>query len=279
MKKMVTVGLMLLVSTLSFAQHPGLESRNFKVSSFSGLEISGIFDVTLVQSSNFSVKVETHPELFEYLEVYVKGDVLHLGYKNGGIPKHIQRKYNNMEIQAKVSMPVIRNLEMSGVTKLTTNDSFRTTDMSIELSGVTKVNFGYLECLNLNAELSGVSKIDMKVKAEELNLEASGASKAFLTFEEKIITFADIEVSGTSHATLTGRAIRSAVDVSGAASFNGLDFQVESMKAVVSGAAKAEVKVIGTLEPEVSGASKLRYNKNASLQNVRTSGASHMTSY
>lgn len=279
MNKMFTVGLMLLVSTLSFAQNRGLESRNFKVSSFSELEISGVYDVTLVKSNNFSVKVETHPELFEYLEVTVKGNKLHLGYKDGGIPKHLQKKYNNMEIIASVSMPVICNLEMSGVTKLTTKDTFKTTDMSIELSGVTKVDFGFLECLNLEAELSGVSKIEMKVKTEELDLEASGASKAFFTFEEKNITFADIDISGTSHATITGRAIRSSVNVSGAASFNGLDFQVESMKAVVSGAAKAEVKVLGTLEPEVSGASKLRYNKNASLQNVRTSGASHMTSY
>jgi len=136
-----------------------------------------------------------------------------------------------------------------------------------------------MECSDLEVEVSGVSELKMNGQADQVNIEISGASKGFFVFEGKTVTFAGVEISGSGNATLKGKAVRSFLDISGAAAFEGRDFEVEVMKAAVSGVSKAQVRVLGSLEPEVSGASKLHYNRNASLRNVNTSGAARLTSY
>ncbi|HPJ82431.1 MAG: hypothetical protein GX474_05655 [Bacteroidales bacterium] len=279
MKKIVTIIAMTLLCTVALAQKESIEKRNIKVGPFSGVEISGVVKVTVEKSPSHSLSVETYNEVFEYLDIEVRNGVLCIGIVNGGIPKSVQRKYKDMEIVCRLTMPELKSIGMSGVTKLFVRDPFVTGSMNIELSGVTYAEIKQIECDDLQVEISGVSDIQMYGLTEQLNLEISGASKGFFGLDGKTITFADIEISGSGSALIQGKAIRSSIDISGTAAFEGQEFEVEVMKAVVSGVAKAQVKVLGSLEPEVSGAAKLRYNKNVTLRNVNTSGAAQMAPY
>ncbi|MDD2539015.1 MAG: DUF2807 domain-containing protein [Bacteroidales bacterium] len=270
---------MTFLCTAVLAQKESLEKRKFQVEAFSGVELSGVINATVEQSHAHSLSIETYSDVFEYLHVKVKNGILQIGFKNGGLPRSIQRKYRNLDISCKVTLPELKDIEMSGVTKLYVKDGFKTSAMNIELSGVSKAELKYLECNDLDIEVSGVCELRMNGQADQLDLEISGASKGFFVFDGKTITFADIDISGSGYASLQGKAIRSSLNISGAADFNGPEFEVETMRAVVSGVGKAQVRVLGSLEPEVSGAAKLRYNKNASLKNVNTSGAAHLTSY
>ncbi|MDD2289461.1 MAG: DUF2807 domain-containing protein [Bacteroidales bacterium] len=279
MKKIVTIIFMTLFCTVALAQKETIEKRNIKVNPFSGVEISGIVNVTIEKSASHSLSVETYNQIFEYLDIKVRNGVLSIGIVNGGIPKAVQRKYKNLEVICRITMPELKSIGMSGVTKLYVRDPFVTGSMNIELSGVTHAEIKQIECSDLQVEISGVSDIQMHGLTEQLNLEISGASKGFFGLDGKTITFADIEISGSGSAVIQGKAIRSSIDISGTAGFEGQEFEVEVMKAVLSGVAKAQVKVLGSLEPTVSGAAKLRYNRNVTLRNVNTSGAAQMTSY
>lgn len=279
MKKLVILTIMTFLCTAVLAQKESLEKRKFQVEAFSGVELSGVINATVEQSHAHSLSIETYSDVFEYLHVKVKNGILQIGFKNGGLPRSIQRKYRNLDISCRVTLPELKDIEMSGVTKLYVKDGFKTSAMNIELSGVSKAELKYLECNDLDIEVSGVCELRMNGQADQLDLEISGASKGFFVFDGKTITFADIDISGSGYASLQGKAIRSSLNISGAADFNGPQFEVETMRAVVSGVGKAQVRVLGSLEPEVSGAAKLRYNKNASLKNVNTSGAAHLTSY
>lgn len=279
MKKIFTIIILSLLSTVALAQKGVLEKRNFQVDPFTGVELSGVVEVTMEKSNSHSVSLETYDEVFEYLEVYVKNGILHIGFKNGGVPRSIQRKYRDLKVTSKVTLPVLENVEMSGVTKLFARGRFTSKALNVELSGVSHAEFEYVESADMDIEVSGVSKIQLYGDAEQLNLEISGASKGFFAFENKTLTFADIEISGSGEGTFEGKAIRSLLDISGTAGFEGMKFQVETMKAVISGVAKARVNVAVSLEPEVSGAAKLHYNGNVNLRNVNKSGAAHMTTY
>mgnify|MGYP002408243207 CR=1 FL=1 len=270
---------MTLFCTVALAQKESVEKRNFKVEPFSGVEISGVVKVTIEKSPSHSVSVLTYNEVFDYLDIEVRKGVLYIGIVDGGIPKSVQRRYKNLEIECTLTMPELRSIGMSGVTKLYVRDPFVTNSMNIELSGVTFAEIKQIECNDLQVELSGVSDIQMYGVTEQLDLEISGASKGFFGLVGKTITFADIEISGNGNAVIQGKAIRSSIDISGTSAFEGQEFEVEVMKAIVSGVGKAQVKVLGSLEPEVSGAAKLRYNRNVTLRNVNTSGAAQMTSY
>ncbi|HPW78662.1 MAG TPA: DUF2807 domain-containing protein [Bacteroidales bacterium] len=278
MKKLVAIFVTIFLCSAVQAQN-GLEKRKFQVEAFSGLELSGVMEATVERSASHTLFIETYPDVFEYLEVKVSRGVLHIGFIKGGLPRAIQRKYRSLEITCKVTLPVLSSLELSGVTKVYVKDDFKTDKMDIELSGVTKADLKYMECSDLEVEVSGVSELKMNGQADQVNIEISGASKGFFVFEGKTVTFAGVEISGSGNATLKGKAVRSFLDISGAAAFEGRDFEVEVMKAAVSGVSKAQVRVLGSLEPEVSGASKLHYNRNASLRNVNTSGAARLTSY
>ena len=270
MKKIVTIIFMTLFCTVALAQKETIEKRNIKVSPFSGVEISGIVNVTIEKSPSHSLSVETYNQVFEYLDIKVRNGVLSIGIVNGGIPKAVQRKYKNLEVICRITMPELKSIGMSGVTKLYVRDPFVTGSMNIELSGVTHAEIKQIECNDMQVEISGVSDIQMYGLTEQLN---------FFGLDGKTITFADIEISGSGSAVIQGKAIRSSIDISGTAGFEGQEFEVEVMKAVLSGVAKAQVKVLGSLEPTVSGAAKLRYNRNVTLRNVNTSGAAQMTSY
>ncbi|HPJ55820.1 MAG TPA: DUF2807 domain-containing protein [Bacteroidales bacterium] len=279
MKKLFIITILSLLSTIALAQKETLEKRNFQVDSFTGIAVSGVVEVTLEKSASHSVSLETYNEVFEYIEVKVRNGILHIGFKDGGVPRSIQRKYKDLKVTSKVTLPVLESVELSGVTKLFARDRFDSHDLNIELSGVSQAEFEYIESAAMDVEVSGVSKIQLYGETEQLDLEISGASKGFFVMENKSLTFANIEISGSSEGTFEGKAIRSLLDISGTAVFEGMKFQVETMKAVISGVARARVNVAGSLEPEVSGAAKLRYNGNVTLRNVNKSGAAHMTTY
>ncbi|MFA5768822.1 MAG: DUF2807 domain-containing protein [Bacteroidales bacterium] len=279
MKKILIITILSLLSNVAMAQKEAVEQRNFQVGPFTGVELSGVVEVTIEKSNSHSVSLETYGEVFDHLDVKVRNGILHIGFKDGGLPRSIQRKYRDLKIISKVTLPVLENVEMSGVTKLFARDRFNSNELNIELSGVSHAEFEYIESAAMDIEISGVSKIQLYGVTEQLDLEISGASKGFFVFENKTITFANIEISGSSEGTFEGKAIRSLLDISGTANFEGKKFQVETMKAVISGVARARVNVAGSLEPEVSGAAKLHYNGNVNLRNVNKSGAAHMTTY
>jgi len=279
MKKIVTIIIISLFSTMTWAQQGSLEKRNFQVGAFSGIEVSGVVKVNVAKSPVHSLSVETYDDVFQYLDIEVRDGNLHIGIVNGGIPKQVQRKYKGLDIECEVTLPELRSIEMSGVTKMYVRDPFATGVMKIELSGVTYAELKQITCDNLDIEISGVSEIQLHGITDQLDLEISGASKGYFGLEGKTITFAEIEISGSGNTRMQGKAIRSSIDISGTGAFEGKEFEVEVMKAVLSGVAKAQVKVLGSLEPKISGATKLHYNKNVSLRNVNTSGAAQMTSY
>lgn len=115
------------------------------------------------------------------------------------------------------------------------------------------------------AKLSSVGTI----KANQLRLELSGASKATLTLDvQALIT----EISGASKVTLTGQATKHDAEMSGAINLNALGLTTTTTSIELSGASKATINSTNKINADLSGASSLSYYDDGKLNRISKSG-------
>ncbi len=151
---------------------------------------------------------------------------------------------------------VIRSKNTSWVSKrnkqLKVYISFKKLE-ALELSGASDViTIGTINQPSLKIELSGASTLKTDVNANTLSIELNGASRL----------------------NLKGAAETFKADCSGASDVNAFDFTAGLANLDVSGASDIEISVSKEIKAEASGASSIRYKGNASITNVKTSGAS-----
>ncbi len=107
--------------------------------------------------------------------------------------------------------------------------------------------------------------------SHELSLNLSGASKLSGDLDTGDVGFI---VSGASTVQIKGTANDMLADISGASSMRLSDFEVNNANISLSGASNGTVKLDGTLDASLSGASKLTYIGNPTLGIVNISGGS-----
>ena len=103
-------------------------------------------------------------------------------------------------------------------------------------------------------------------------LSLSGASRLEMT--NMNVGDVEIEVSGASNLNAEGSANNLFSLVSGASNLGLSDFPVDDADVDISGASQATIKLEGTLDAQVSGASTLQYIGDPTMGNVSTSGGS-----
>lgn len=187
------------------------EEREF--SSFTSIEVSYAFNVSIVQSSSYNVIITADEKIFEDVEVNQVGNTLEIGFKPGSYLGSLVRN-------AEITMPDLEALTLSGASRGTVdgfNSSNRfdlvlsgasflqmidmnVSDLDIEVSGASTLN-GRGVGVDLVAVVSGASNVDLgffPVNAANVNL--SGANRAGINLDGRL----DAEVSGASHLEYTG---------------------------------------------------------------------------
>lgn len=165
------------------------EERNF--SNFSGIEVSGPYDVYISQGSNYNVRIEGDENLLEYIKVETNGDELEIGNRKG---------YNlrpKAGIKIYVTSPRIEQLDVAGSgsiisdTKITNN-----TQLDINIAGSGDVSMQEIDSPEIHAEIGGSGSIKLKGRTESFFAEIAGSGEvhAFNLLSE--ITNVDIAGSG-----------------------------------------------------------------------------------
>jgi len=205
-----------------------ISSREVHVGSFNGVDAGGAIEVHVKQDATPSVKVETDENVMPYVEVYTEGNTLMI---------HPKRGFNldpSREIVVYVSAPDYRSIEISGASKLISDNAITPNDQ-------------------LNLTGSGASKIAMEMGGGKLVGDISGATT--LNLKGRVANF-DIEASGASD--INGYdliADEATVDVSGA---SGVEITVnKNLKAEASGASHIHYKGNASVNQNTSGASSV----------------------
>jgi hypothetical protein len=221
-------------------------SQNFDLADFASISARSTFDVEVSQGATYSVSVTVDDNLQKYLEVEKDGDTLNLGMKAGYL-------YNKAHLKARVTMPRLTGLTVSGASTGNASGFTSSDDLTIIVSGAS------------HASLNNTA-------VNKLTLDISGASRA--TGNVNASANVDLQASGASTIEITGKGIDADIESSGASTVNLNDFVVRDVRFDISGASNATINATGTLSGEVSGASHLNYSGTLTLGSIKTSGAS-----
>jgi len=161
------------------------ENRN--VQGFKSLETSVSGEIHITKGETFSVKVTAEESLLPYLETEVKNGYLHVYFS------HNVRDVDDLEIE--ITMPELKNVDMSGSAHLHTHGAFTGATMNRGLSGSGRMDMNDLDYAYIAAHVSGSGTLELKGRGEELdaNLSGSGEIDAF----QCPVKIAETRVSGS----------------------------------------------------------------------------------
>jgi hypothetical protein len=150
-------------------------TRDVAVSSFDALKASGVYELKLSQGNKESVKIEADENLQEYFTVRNEGSQLVIDMK----------KLDNKNLKTKGKMRVfvtfknIKNLELSTVGNVASEESLSFTDLSFKNQSVGDVNLQLTaNKLELNNSSVGILKLTGKAQDAVVKNKGVGAFEA-----------------------------------------------------------------------------------------------------
>jgi hypothetical protein len=155
-------------------------------------------------------------------------------------------------LKARISMPSIRGLALSGASHGAVRGFESSDDLDLVVTGASAIKLDEVEAGNGDFEVSGASQVTGRLTARDLKLNVSGASKL------ELIGSAD-DISTTA---------------SGASRLNLEGFVHKTANVALSGASEATVDVRDQLSCDLSGASRLFFLNNPKMGSVEVTGAS-----
>ena len=256
MKKLVAAVMVVLILILglmaSCAGVKVLGSGNvineaFNLSDFTGIKAQNGFQVEVTKSDSFSVVAIVDDNVLEHIEIKKSGDTLIIRPK-------ANRSFRSVTLSAKVTMPDIDKLELSGGAK-------------VQINGFDSSN-------NLPVTLSGGSHLNGSINARDVNLSLSGGSHVTTLSGSADNLMANL--SGGSHVTLSGSADSIDIKGSGGSHYNLQDYSVSDADINLSGGSHANVHVNGTLNVDISGGSEVSYTGEPTLGDIEVDWESEL---
>jgi hypothetical protein len=169
-----------------------LTTESHALIDFTKIEAHNGFELEVTMSDTFSIEITADDNVHEYIVVKKSGDTLEIGLRG-------TRFYRSVTLEAKVTMPALYKIEMSGGSQAYITGFSSTHDFEVELSGGSRLS-GDISAADAEFELSGGSQVDLEGAGEDLAIYASGGSR--LDLEDFPIDDASIDMSGGSRATI-----------------------------------------------------------------------------
>jgi hypothetical protein len=216
-----------LVQTANGQDNPDKNKRNYPVGNFDKILLEGNYRVYLYHSEKPFLKVEAPSD-----DIY---DAIEVNSDNGALQLSVKKKrfYLN-RIELHIGSPDLRELEVSGDIKLTTD--------------------GYLDVNDIDLLMQGGANVDMSLKAKSIAVRCEGA---VLLEMRGVSDNLSVKISGAGHVNareLTAKEVTIRVEGVGFGSVyatNLLDVKIEGVgkvtykgnpdiKRIISGLGKVE---------------------------------------
>jgi len=221
------------------------EQKDF--SDFTIVKVGTAFQVKIIQSDSYSVSITANENVMDNIEVSKTGEALTIRVIPG----------NTLQMTtliAEITMPDLQELELSGAVHGTVEGFSSTHLLAFSISGASSLDLADMSAGDVEVTVSGASNV-------EGGLLAGGD--------------AQFTVSGASSLELDGEANDLTVDeCSGASDLDLSNFPVNNAGVDLSGASRATVNLDGTLDADISGASRLEYIGAPTMGDVNISGGS-----
>jgi hypothetical protein len=278
--------------------------KDYTVSDFKGVDVSGGFDVTLVQGNTESVTLTAQENLFDYITVKVENGILKIYTRNNIM--------STRELKARIYFRNIGSLEVSGG-----GDVYGETPVTAEFLDVNISGGGNLKSIitadELKCHITGGGDADLEGKARKYNLDISGGGNMkskvnagliecriagggdlFLRNEEKtseagfnINGGGDLDVklnaaklkcsvTGGGEALLSGQASEFELHLNGGGDADASNLSTEITTFNVSGGSDIHVNASKELSGYISGGGDVHYSGNPGKVSIEAKGGSEV---
>jgi len=174
-----------------------LITKTFDFSDFTGIKAENGIHVELTKSSTFSVEVIADDNVMEHIQVSKSGNTLRIRSKANAA-------FRSATLTAKITMPDLYKLELSGGSHVSVTGFDSSQDLSVRLSRGSHLSKplipGDISAGNADFNLSGGSHVNLSGSADDLKVKCSGGSH--IDLEGFSVNNAEINLSGGSHATV-----------------------------------------------------------------------------
>jgi hypothetical protein len=221
--------------------------KSYDLSGFTGLRLDNRCDATVTRGDTFSVTVTVDDNLLQHLVVEIKDDTLRIGLDPGN-------SYSDYTLRARVTMPDLSALELSGASLAAVSGFSSTGELMVALSGASRVSLSGVNAGGTAFTISGGSALTGELQATSLGGDASGGSRV----------------------AVDGGAVSESIEGSGGSHFDLKSFPVQDADVQLSGGSSAAISVNGRLNADVSGGSRLDYAGSPLLGDVNASGSSQI---
>jgi hypothetical protein len=167
-------------------------TEEFTLSGFTGIDARNGFQLEIDRGETFSVEITVNTNIQKYLEVDVSGSKLTIKLESGRI-------YNKLTLEAKITMPSLVLLNLSGGSRATLDGFSSSGNFTANITGGSRVS-GNLVAADINANLSGGSQLNLSGSASILLATITGGSQ--LNLEGFPIGNVGINLDGGSRATI-----------------------------------------------------------------------------
>lgn len=237
--KSIVIFLSLALAILTSCDHDTIRaegevtSLDYSIPEYSALRVSDAFNVYVSFSdTEESVRIDANDNLHDKIIVKRDGNTLVIRLKT------FTNVRGNATLNAYISTKDIQRFDLGGASRVTLENEWNVRKGSLELSGASDFT-GEIIADQLNIDMSGASNVDLfgrviKVDADlsgssdikdydlavqNLRIDLSGASEAFMSVSESI----DIEATGASVLNYKGDASITHKDLSGASEIKNKD--------------------------------------------------------
>ena len=279
-------------------------NKNYNVSDFKGIDVSGGFDVTLVQGSTESVTLTAQENLFEYFTVKVENGTLKIYTRNNIM--------STREMKARIMFKNISNLKVSGGGDINGETPVNAEALNIDVSGGgdlrSVINSEELKChitgggdadlegktKNYNFDISGGGDLRSKVNASSIECRIAGGGDLYLRNDDKT-SEANIDingggdmdvkinadklkcsVTGGGNALLTGQASEFELRINGGGDADAKNLSTSLTSFNVSGGSDIHVNASKELSGYISGGGDVYYLGNPEKLSVDAKGGSEV---
>ena len=164
-------------------------NENRKLGAYHAVDISGNFELTLKKDSVQEVIVSSPNNFLSKVITKVENGVLYI-YSDGILM--------NRTLKVSVSSDSIRSIVAKGACKIESDSPLIVRDFSLELLGASEADLDMKVSGQINLDLKGASKVEIKGSCNTFKLIGVGASS--IEAEDLIAKDAFVHVSGATHA-------------------------------------------------------------------------------
>ena len=227
-----------------------MSTKEYQMSGFNRISVRFAMEVEIVRADEYSISISGSDKQLENINAVQQGDRLTLSY-NLNLASILAAPFSR--VHARITLPELRELNITGAARGTLRGFSSNEAFDLYVSGASYLDISEMSVDSLKWDLTGASRITGEIKASgDLDIRVFGASRIDLKGEGRNIT---VDAGGASHIDLE-------------------DFRVENGRFKLTGASHCKVNLNGKLDVTLDGASRLEYNGQPSMGEVRVTGAS-----